>query len=197
MNTIIQKIGLILMLLILTHLTYAQNKWDVDNVHSAIKFSVVHMQISEVEGNFKTYEGTIESSKPDFTDAQINFSVDVASINTENEMRDKHLKSADFFDADKFPKMTFKSTSFKKIKDKKYELEGDLTIHSITKKVKFDVTYGGTIKDSYGKTRAGFKATTIINRFDYGLNWNQLIETGEFVASKEVSIILNLEFIKQ
>lgn len=183
-------------------LTFAQapvkadpNTWTLDKSHANVKFTVTHMVISEVEGTFKVYDGTIVSSKPDFTDAKIDFSVDVASINTENEGRDKHLRSDDFFNAEKFPKMTFKSTSFKKTGDKTYVLEGDLTIRDVTKRVKFDVVYGGQAV-AWGKTKAGFKASGSINRTEYGLKWNSLTEAGGMVVSEDVAINLNLEFEK-
>lgn len=173
---------------------YAQKIWNVDNAHSSVKFSVTHLIISEVEGTFKTYGGSISAAKEDFSDAQINFTVDVNSINTDNSMRDDHLKSDDFFNAKDYPKMSFVSTSFSKKSGNKYVLEGNLTIRNVTKKVKFDVTYGGTAKDGYGNTKAGFKAQTSINRFDYGLKWNALTEAGGTTVGKEVSIILNLQF---
>ena len=172
-------------------------KWSVDNAHSGVKFTVSHMVISEVEGSFKTFTGSIAAAKPDFTDAQIEFSVDVASISTDNEMRDKHLKSEDFFSAEKFPKMTFKSTSFKKLSAKAYELYGNLTIRDVTKKVKFVVVYGGTAKDPYGNIKAGFKATTTIKRIEYGLKWNNLTETGGAMVGKDVTITINAEFAKE
>ncbi|MEI6173071.1 MAG: YceI family protein [Bacteroidota bacterium] len=174
----------------------AQTKWAVDNSHSNVKFTVTHMVISEVEGNFKSFTGTLTAAKPDFTDASIEFSVDIASINTDNEQRDKHLKSDDFFNAEKFPSMTFKSISMKKLSGNKYELTGNLTIREVTKRVKFAVTYGGTAKDGYGNTRAGFRASTTINRLDYGLKWNSLLETGGAVVGPEVAININAEFIK-
>jgi len=174
----------------------AQTKWTVDNVHSNVKFTATHMVISEVEGNFKSFTGTLTASKPDFTDASIEFSVDIASINTDNEQRDKHLKSDDFFNAEKFPRMTFKSVSMKKLSGNKYELTGDLTIRDVTKRVKFAVTYGGTANDGYGNTRAGFRASTTINRLDYGLKWNSLLETGGAIIGPEVTININAEFIK-
>jgi polyisoprenoid-binding protein YceI len=176
---------------------WAQSKWIVDQSHSKIGFSVTHLVITEVEGRFKGFSGTIESSVPDFTDSIINFTVESASINTENEMRDNHLKSDDFFNSEKYPVLTFKSTSFKKIDGNNYTLEGDMTIRDVTKKVKFDVNYGGTVTDPYGNTKAGFKATSAINRFDYGLKWNALTEAGGAVVSQDVKILLNLEFSLQ
>ncbi len=193
-----KKVFTILAAMLLTVGAFAQSStWKTDASHSNVKFSVTHLVVSEVEGYFKTFAGTLVSSKPDFTDAAINFSVDINSVNTDNEGRDKHLKSDDFFNAEKFPQMTFKSTSFKKVGDKKYVLEGDLTIRDITKKVKFDVVFGGTVKDPWGNIKAGFKATGEINRFDYKLKWNSVTEAGGAVVSKEVAITLNLEFAQQ
>ena len=175
---------------------FAQAKWTIDKSHTGVKFTVTHLLISEVEGSFKSFTGSMTASKPDFTDAQIDFSVDVASVSTDNEMRDNHLKSDDFFNAEKFPKMTFKSISLKKLNEKKYELTGDLTIRDITKQVTFDVTYGGSITDSRG-TKAGFKATTTINRLGYGLKWNKLTEAGGAMVSSDVNIIITAEFAQQ
>jgi polyisoprenoid-binding protein YceI len=171
--------------------------WKVDRDHSSVNFSVEHLVISEVDGSFKGFDGTITSSKPDFSDARISFTVDVSSINTGNDPRDNHLKSNDFFNAEQFPQMNFKSTSFKKITDGKYIAEGDLTIRDVTKKVKFNVTYGGTAKDAEGRQRAGFKANTYINRFDYNLKWDKTTEAGGMVVDKMVDIELKLEFVKQ
>lgn len=175
---------------------FGQTTWLVDNAHSSVKFTVSHLVISEVEGNFKVYYGNLES-QPDFSNARVGFSVDVNSIDTDNEMRDKHLKSDDFFNAEKFPTMTFKSNAWKKVDEKNYILEGDLTIRDVTKRVAFAVVYGGTIKDGYGNTKAGFKGTTSINRFDYGLKWNALTEAGGATVGKDVTITLNLEFAQK
>lgn len=183
-------------LFVATLATYSQATWNIDRSHSNVRFTVTHLVISEVEGNFKNFEGTISASKPDFTDAVINFTVDVNSINTDNEMRDNHLKNDDFFNAEKYPKMTFKSTSFKQLKGNKYELIGLLTIRDVTKTVKWNVTYGGTTNDPWGNTKAGFKASTEINRLDYGLKWNSLTEAGGAVVGSEVTIDLRLEFAK-
>ena len=173
---------------------FAQTKWNADVVHSSVKFTVEHLVISEVEGSFKTFNGTMTADKPDFQGAAIDFTVDVNSISTDNNMRDTHLKSDDFFNVQKYPKMTFKSTSFKKVAGNKYTLTGNLTLRDVTKSVKFDVIYGGTAKDGYGNTKAGFKATAVINRFDYGLKWNNLTEAGGMTVGKDVTISLRLEF---
>ncbi|MDP4186774.1 MAG: YceI family protein [Bacteroidota bacterium] len=175
---------------------FSQTKWVVDNVHSSVKFTVTHLVISEVEGYFKSYNGTVMAKKPDFAGSSIDFTVDVNSISTDNDTRDKHLKSADFFEVEKYPQMTFKSTSFRKISGNKYQLNGNLTIHGITKPVKFDVTYGGTAKDGYGNIKAGFKAVSKVNRFDYGLKWNALTEAGGATVGKTVTIELRMEFAK-
>jgi len=179
---------------LVTLVASAQTKWNVDASHSNVKFTVSHLVVSEVEGNFKVYNGSIVSPNADFQGATINFAVDVTSINTDNEGRDKHLKGDDFFNAEKYPQMTFKSVSFKKVKGNEYELIGDLTIRDVTKRVKFKVTYGGTVKDPWGNTKAGFKAVTTIDRLAYGLKWNTLTEAGGAVVGKDVEIRLNLEF---
>jgi polyisoprenoid-binding protein YceI len=173
---------------------FAQTKWAVDKSHSTVKFSVSHMVISEVEGNFKVYDGSITAPTADFNGAKVDFAVDVNSINTESEIRDKHLKGDDFFNSEKFPKMTFTSTSFKKVSGNKYALFGNLTIRDVTKPVKFDVVYGGTVKDLYGSIRSGFKATTVINRFDYNLKWNAVTEAGGAAVGKDVTLDLKMEF---
>ncbi|MEO6454957.1 MAG: YceI family protein [Ginsengibacter sp.] len=170
-------------------------KWTIDKAHSGVKFTVTHMVVSEVEGSFKIFDGSMENTKPDFSDAKISFTVDINSVNTDNEMRDKHLKSDDFFNAEKFPMMTFTGTSFTPAGGNKYKLAGNLTIRDVTKPVVFDVTYGGTV-NAMGGTRMGFKAKTTIDRFDYNLKWNKTIEAGGLVASKEVDITVNIELKK-
>lgn len=175
---------------------FAQSKWSIDASHSNVKFSVDHLVVSEVEGYFKKFDGTIDAPGADFNNATINFNVEVASINTDNEMRDNHLKGDDFFNAEKFPKMTFKSTSFKKGKGNNYVLEGDLTIRDVTKKMKFDVVYGGTMVDPWGNTKAGFKTTGKISRKAFNLKWNTMTEAGGAVVGDEVTLILKMEFAK-
>ena len=171
--------------------------WNLDKSHTSLSFSVEHMVVSETEGTFKNFNVDVQSSKPDFTDAQISFEAEVGSINTENEMRDNHLKSDDFFNAEKFPKISFKSSSLKKISDKKYVLEGDLSIRDVTKKVKLDVTYGGTIKDPYGMTRAGFRVSGSINRFDYNLKWSNKLDNGGLMVGENVNLDIKLEITRK
>lgn len=171
------------------------SKWTIDKAHSNVKFAVTHLIVSEVEGSFKLFDGSIDNAKPDFSDAKINFTVDVNSLNTDNDMRDKHLKSDDFFNAEKFPAIKFQSTSFTPAGSNKYKLAGNLTIRDVTKPVVFDVTYGGTVT-SMGKTKVGFKAKTTIDRFDYNLKWNKATEAGGLVVSKEVELVVNVEMNK-
>lgn len=168
-------------------------KWTLDKGHSNVKFTVTHMVVSEVDGSFKIFDGTIESTKPDFSDAVVSFTVDVASVDTDNENRDKHLRSDDFFNAEQFPQMKFQSTSFKPLGDNKYKLDGNLTIRDITKPVSFDVTYGGSINTQRG-AKIGFKANTTINRFDYNLKWDRATEAGSLVVAKDVAIKINAQF---
>ena len=170
--------------------------WNVDKMHSAVKFSVSHLVVSEVDGSFKIFDGSMVADNADFSNAKINFSVDVNSINTDNTSRDGHLKADDFFNAEKYPAMTFKSTSFKKKSGNMYELTGDMTIRDVTKKVVFAVKYGGTAKDPYGNTKAGFKATGSINRLEYGLKWNTLTEAGGAVVGADVDLTINLEMVQ-
>jgi polyisoprenoid-binding protein YceI len=193
-NLIMKKLSLTASIIFFSTALFAQTKWNVDNVHSSVKFIVTHLVISEVEGSFKKFNGSISSPGADFTNAAVDFAVDINSISTDNDTRDNHLKSDDFFNAAQYPSMTFKSTSFKKVADNKYKLAGNLTIRNITKPVTFDVSYGGTVKDPYGNIKAGFKATMVINRFDYNLKWNNLTEAGGAVVGKDITIDLRLEF---
>ncbi|MDP3583476.1 MAG: YceI family protein [Ignavibacteria bacterium] len=174
----------------------AQTAWKIDRSHSNVGFSVTHLIISEVTGQFKSFDGNIEFSKDDLSDANINFSIDVASLTTDNEGRDKHLKSDDFFNAEKFPKITFVGKSIKQVDGKKYKLVGDFTMRDVTKSITLDVVYNGTVKDPWGNTKAGFKISGELNRFDYNLKWNNLMEAGGAVVSKEVAISVNLELSK-
>lgn len=183
--------------ILLVGFAQAQVKWNVDPSHSKLGFSVTHLMVSETEGKFKIYQGSVESkSETDFTDSKIEFSADVASINTDDENRDGHLKSADFFDATKYPKITFKSTSMKlKPKSKTaYTLTGDFNIHGVTKKITLLATAANKpVKDRYGNIKYGFKVTGLINRKDFGLTWNMAIESGGLVVSEEVKLDLNIE----
>tara|TARA_R110001583_G_scaffold57654_12_gene172403 strand:+ start:1403 stop:1996 length:594 start_codon:yes stop_codon:yes gene_type:complete len=193
-----KKTTLILSTLILTFISVnaQETKWGFDKDHSKIQFDVAHMLISEVSGQFQEYEGTVVTSKEDFSDAKFDFSITVKSIDTDNEERDMHLRSADFFDVEKYPKITFKSKSMKKVGENQYELIGNLTLHGVTKEVILDIKYGGTIKDPYGNVKAGFKITGLINRTDFGLKYNSIMDTGGMMIGEEVTIICKIELIK-
>ena len=172
----------------------AATSWNLDKSHSGVKFGIDHLVISEVEGTFKVFNGSLTSPTPDFNNAKVDFTVDVNSINTDDEKRDGHLKSDDFFNAEKYPAMKFSSTSFKKVKGNAYVMEGNLTIRDVTKKVKWAVIYGGTVKDPWGNIKAGFKATSKINRKDYGLKWGSVTEAGGAVVGDEVRMVVNVVF---
>jgi polyisoprenoid-binding protein YceI len=177
----------------------AQTNWKVDASHSKLGFKVTHLMVSETEGKFKVYEGNVASkTETDFTDAKIDFSVDAASIDTDDDKRDGHLKSADFFDVEKYPKMTFKSTSMKPGKIKgTYDLEGELTMHGVTKKVKLTaIGASKTVKDPWGNTKYAFKVTGKLNRTDYGLKWNAALEGGGVVVSEDVNVDITIELNK-
>lgn len=187
-----KKVFLLLVAISISVASFAQTKWTVDPMHSFVNFSVKHMGISFVDGSFKQFDGSVVASKADLTDAKVDFTVDVNSINTSVEPRDKHLKTDDFFNAETYPNMKFTSTAFKKLKGNSYALLGQLTIRDVTKNVVFAVVYGGTAKDQQGNTKAGFMATTSINRLDYNIKYDP---TGMGIA-KDVKITLNLEFVQ-
>nr|WP_294793043.1 YceI family protein [uncultured Mucilaginibacter sp.] len=171
-------------------------KWVLDPMHSEVQFKVKHLVISTVTGSFKKFEGTMEIENEDFTGADINISLDVNSIDTNQDQRDGHLKGADFFDAEKYPAIIFKSTSFEK-DGGDYTLKGDLTIKGVTKPVKLAAEYGGVATDFYGNTKAGFDVTGKINRKEFGLTWDGITEAGSVVVSDEVKLIFNVQFAKQ
>lgn len=170
--------------------------WKIDPAHSEINFRVKHLVVSTVRGSFNKFDASIETSSQDFSDAKIRFEADVKSINTNNEQRDAHLKSADFFDAENHPKMTFESTSIKKTSDYEMQVNGNLTLRGVTKTVTLDVIYNGTVSGFGDSTIAGFEVRGKINRFDYGLQWNALTEAGGVVVSNEVKIEILAEFNK-
>lgn len=176
----------------------AQNtKWAFDGSHAKIGFSVSHMGISETEGKFTKFEGTVLSDKPDFSDAKIDLTIDVNSINTEDKRRDDHLKAADFFDAAKYPTITFKSKSFKSLGKNKYKLVGDFTMHGVTKEIELDVTYKGTVEDPYKNTKAGFKLSGVIDRTQFGLVWTGKLAAGGLLVGNEINLDINIELIKK
>ncbi|ULQ58241.1 YceI family protein [Flavihumibacter rivuli] len=171
--------------------------WIIDPSHSEVSFKVKHLVISTVTGKFSSFEGSLESAKDDFTDARISFSAQVESLSTGNDQRDGHLKSADFFDAENHPTLTFTSTAIAHKGGSDYVLTGDLTIRGTTKPVTLNVEFGGTQVDFYGNTVAGFEINGKINRQEYGLHWSAVTEAGGIVVSDEVKIHINAELIKK
>lgn len=189
-----KKLFSILAIAFISTTLFAQNTWKVDPMHSRLTFTVTHLGISDVAGLFKTFDVTAVASQPDFSDAVFELSADVASINTEVQMRDDHLRSADFFDVEKYPKMTYKSTSVKEIAENKYQITGDLTLYGITKPVTMDLVYRGTIENPQSKAvTSGFRLTGVLKRSDFNIG-------PKFPApmiSDEVQIRADGEFIKQ
>ena len=169
-------------------------QWKIDAAHSEVNFRVKHLVVSTVTGHFDRFDALIESSKGDFSDARITFEADVESINTGNGQRDGHLKSADFFDAANHPKLTFVSTSVKKLSDHEMEVAGSLTMRGVTRPVTLAVGYNGTVAGFGGTEVAGFEIRGKVNRFDYGLQWNAVTEAGGVVVGNEVKIEILAEF---
>lgn len=177
--------------------TAVKTKWSLDPGHSEIGFRVKHMMITSVSGTFGKYDASVETEGDDFSTASIEFTADVDTITTHNEDRDKHLKSDDFFAADKYPQIKFKSTRIEKKDDENFILHGDLTIRDVTLPIALDVEMGGIGKDPWGNTKAGFSLTGKIKRTDYKLNWNAALETGGVLVGEEVRISAEVQLVKQ
>ena len=176
----------------------ATKKWVVDPTHSEIQFKVKHLMITNVTGSFGLFTVNAETDNEDFTKATVSFTADTGSISTGNEQRDTHLKSADFFDAEKYPQLKFKATKYENVdNDGSYELYGDLTIKDVTRQVKLSVEFGGVAKDPWGNTKAGFTISGKINRKDFGLTWNAATETGGVLVSDEVRINAEIQLLEQ
>jgi len=175
----------------------AVTKWVLDPAHTEITFKIRHLMIANVTGSFKKFNSEAETNGDDFGSAKVTFTAETASVTTNNEQRDTHLKSDDFFNAEKYPEIKFESTGLKKKNDDEYELEGKLTIRDVTKAIKLNVEAGGVVVDGYGQTKAGFSVAGKINRKDFGLNWNAVTEAGGIVVSDEVRMIIEVQYIKQ
>jgi polyisoprenoid-binding protein YceI len=175
----------------------ATTTWNIDPVHSVAEFKVKHMMISNVKGQFTGLSGILSLDPNDLLSSKVEAIVDASSINTRDPQRDAHLKSSDFFDVEKFPTLSFKSTRVSRSGEAELAVEGDLTIHGVTRKVTFEVE-GPTApaKDPWGNTRLGLSATTRINRKDFGLTWNAALETGGILVGEEVTITLDVQFVK-
>ncbi|MEX0858590.1 MAG: YceI family protein [Balneolaceae bacterium] len=170
--------------------------WNIDPTHSEIQFKAKHLVISTVTGNFKSFNGKIETKGESFEGADVYFEADIDSITTNNEDRDNHLKSDDFFNAEKFPQLTFESTSFKKNGDDSYDLTGKLTIRDVTKEVTLKAEHGGTVDDPYGQTKAGFEITGSVNRKEFNLTWNAVTEAGSVVVGDAIKLQMNVQVVK-
>lgn len=171
-------------------------QWNIDTAHSEINFRVRHLLVSTVTGGFRRFNAGITSAADDFGDAVVSFEAEIDSIDTGNDQRDGHLKSADFFDAAKHPKMTFASTGLRRLSDHELRVIGDLTIRGVTKPVELDVIYNGTVTGFGGTRVAGFEIRGRVNRFDFGLTWNALTEAGGVTVGNEVRIEILAEFIR-
>lgn len=171
-------------------------KWVIEPTHTLVEFTVRHMMIANVKGRFSGVEGELVGDPNDLTDATINVSIDVATVDTRVADRDNHLRSADFFDVEKHPKMTFKSTKITRTGDGEYTVTGDLTIRGVTRPIDLQVKFEGAGKDPWGNQRAGFSATGKLNRKDFGLTWNTVLETGGMLVGDEVKIHIEAELVK-
>jgi polyisoprenoid-binding protein YceI len=170
-------------------------KWSLDPTHSEIGFKIRHLMITNVSGSFEKFNVNAETEGDDFSKAKISFSADTNSVSTNNEQRDQHLRSADFFDAETYPELKFESTGMRSISANEFELTGDLTIRNVTKPVKLGVEYGGLMKDPWGNLKAGFTLNGKINRKEWDLNWNAALETGGILVGEEVKINAEIQML--
>jgi polyisoprenoid-binding protein YceI len=171
--------------------------WAIDPVHSSVEFAVRHLMITPVKGRFTDVQGAVVLDEASPTAASVETTIGVASIDTREPQRDAHLRSADLFDADTYPTLTFRSRRLEPVSGDRFSLVGDLTLHGVTREVALDVTAEGHSPDPWGGERAGYSATTRIKRSDFGLTWNQLLETGGLAVSDDVRITLDVQLVKQ
>ncbi len=175
----------------------SSTKWVLDPTHSELQFKVKHLMITTVTGSFGQFESEVTTEENDFSTAKISLKAALNTINTGNEQRDAHLKSDDFFSAEKFPYMTFESTSIEKKNEEEFTIHGDLTIRDVTKSVSLKAELGGIAKDPWGNLKAGFTVSGSINRKDFGLTWNAATETGGVLVSEDVRIAAEIQYVKQ
>jgi polyisoprenoid-binding protein YceI len=171
--------------------------WQIDPAHTLVEFSAKHMMIATVRGRFKTFDGTLNLNDDNLAQSSVEWTVDVASIDTHNEQRDAHLRSADFFDAENHPTMTFRSTRIQALGGNRYNVTGDLTIRGTTREETFEVSDEGQAKDPWGNQKRAFSVSGSINRKDYGLNWNVALEAGGFMVGEQIKIALEVEAVQQ
>src|SRR5690606_27862583 len=175
----------------------AKSIWAIDPTHSEIGFKVKHMMFTNVSGKFNAFEATIENEDDQFDTSVVSFSAEVNSVDTNNADRDNHLRSADFFDVEQFPKISFKSTEIKKINEGQFKVSGDLTIKDVTQDVTLDAEYSGLMKDPWGNTKAGVSLNGKINRKEFGLAWNAALETGGVLVGEDIKLAAEVQLIKQ
>ncbi|WP_454881353.1 YceI family protein [Sphingobacterium detergens] len=171
--------------------------WEIDPTHSEIGFKVKHMMFTNVSGKFKNFRSTMENEDNHFETSELSFTAEVNSLDTSNEDRDNHLRSADFFDVEEFPLISYKSTGIKKINEGQFTVSGDLTIKNVTKNITLDAEYSGLMKDPWGNTKAGVALTGKINRKNFGLTWNAALETGGVLVGEEIKLAAEIQLIKQ
>jgi polyisoprenoid-binding protein YceI len=176
--------------------TAVATAWNVDASHSHLEFAVRHLMITTVKGRFGEVSGTLHGDEDDLANASIELTIPVSSIDTREAQRDAHLRSADFFEAEKYPTIQFRSTRIAKAGADRFTVEGDLTIRDVTKRITLTVEAGGRVRDPWGGERVGYSTSTKINRKDFGLTWNQALETGGVVVGDEVKISADLEFVR-
>ena len=176
--------------------TATKTIWNIDPTHSEIQFKVRHLVISTVTGHFRQFEGIVETDGDDFSTASIHFSADTDSVDTNQTQRDAHLRSAEFFDSARYPKMTFQSTSVKKTGEDAYVVTGELTMKGTTKPIQLEAEYGGSMIDPYGNYKSGFEISGKINRKDFGLTWDAVTEAGGVVVGDEVKLALNVQIAR-
>jgi len=167
--------------------------WVIDPLHSEVLFKIRHLVISTVTGSFRKFDGTVVTEAEDFTNAKVNFSIDVRSIDTNQPQRDAHLQNGDFFSADLYPEITFQSTSFLPSGEGAYKLNGLLTLKGVTKPVELNVEYGGTENDRDGNVKHGFEVTGIVNRPAFGMNWNKITDSGGLGLGEDIKLIANIQ----
>lgn len=177
--------------------TQGITNWTIDPTHSEIGFKAKHLMMTTVSGKFEKFAAAVETEGDDFTKAKITFTADTASVNTTNAQRDGHIRSADFFDSEKYPQLKFVSTNITKLSGDKFNLTGDLTIKGITKPVQLEVEAAGVAKDPFGNTKAGFSIRGKVSRKEWGLNWNVPLEQGGLLVSEEIKINCEVQFVKQ
>ncbi len=174
----------------------ATTQWNIDLAHSGVTFSIRHMVVSRVRGRFAKFDGVVTLDDDDLTRSSVEATVDASSIDTGTEQRDAHLKSADFFDVEKYPTLSFRSTRVEKLADDRVRVVGELTIRDVTREIAFDVESGGRAKDPWGNERVGFVATATLDRKDFGLKWNQALEAGGVLVGDRVDIELDVQAVR-